>query len=87
MRETLIVNNIKCGGCETTVRSSLAKIEEVINIRVDASTGEVEFDYPNETTLEQVKQKLNKLGYTESDPNLVDTAKSYVSCMIGKMKS
>jgi copper chaperone len=86
MKELLIVNNIKCGGCETTVRNSLTKIEGVQNIRVDASTGEVEFDYPNETTLGQIKQKLNNLGYTENDPNFVDTAKSYVSCMLGKIK-
>ena len=87
MREILTVNNIKCGGCETTVRTNLTKIDGVQNIRVDASTGEVEFDYPNEVTLEKVKQKLNNLGYTESDPNLLDTAKSYVSCMMGKMKT
>lgn len=86
MREILTVNNIKCGGCENTVRNSLTKIDGVQNIRVDASSGEVEFDYPNESTLENVKQKLNNLGYTERDPNLLDTAKSYVSCMMGKMK-
>lgn len=86
MREKLTVNNIKCGGCETTVRNSLDKINGVQNIRVDASTGEVEFDYPDESTLEKVKLKLNSLGYTEGDPNLMETAKSYVSCMIGKMQ-
>ena len=86
MREILTVNNIKCGGCETTVRNSLSKIEGVQNIEVEAATGKVEFDYPNEAILEKVKHKLDSLGYTESDPNLIDTAKSYVSCMMGKMK-
>ena len=87
MKEILIVNNIKCSGCETTVRNSLTKIEGVQKIRVDATTGEVEFEYPNDEVLEMVKQKLNSLGYTEKDPNILDTAKSYVSCMIGKMNS
>ncbi|MDF1697986.1 MAG: heavy metal-associated domain-containing protein [Saprospiraceae bacterium] len=86
MRQKLIVNNIKCGGCETTVKDRLSKIEGVENISADASTGAVEFDCSNDTVLEKVKHKLNSLGYTESDPDLIDTAKSYVSCMIGKMK-
>lgn len=85
MRQILTVNNIKCGGCENTVRNSLSKIDGVENIRVDASTGEVEFEYTDEITVEKVKLKLHSLGYTESDPNLIDTAKSYVSCMRGKI--
>lgn len=85
MRKILTVNNIKCGGCENTVRNSLSKIDGVDNIRVDSATGEVEFDYPNDETFEKVLSRLNSLGYTEADPNLIDTAKSYVSCMIGKM--
>lgn len=86
MRETLTVNNIKCGGCEATVKGGLIKIEGVENIRVDSTSGEVEFDYTDEATLAVAKQKLHNMGYTENDPNLIDTAKSYVSCMMGKMK-
>ena len=86
MRQTLIVNNIKCGGCETTVKDRLSKIEGVSNISADSTTGAVEFDYIDEEALEKVREKLNSLGYTETDPNLIDTAKSYVSCMMGKMK-
>ncbi|MEM9547782.1 MAG: heavy metal-associated domain-containing protein [Bacteroidota bacterium] len=86
MREKLIVNNIKCGGCENTVRNGLSKLEGIENIHVDATTGEVEFDCNNEAALESARLKLHKLGYTESDPSLLDTAKSYVSCMIGKMQ-
>lgn len=86
MRKTLIVNNIKCGGCETTVRDGLSKIESIENVNADSTTGEVAFDYTNEEALENARLKLHKMGYTETDPNLMDTAKSYVSCMIGKMK-
>lgn len=86
MREILKVNNIKCGGCEATVRDGLSKIEGVENIGVDASSGEVRFDYSDEAVLETVRLRLHKMGYTEDDPNIIDTAKSYVSCMIGKMK-
>ena len=86
MRETLTVNNIKCGGCETTVRNGLVKIEGIDNVEVSSATGEVAFDYDNESVLESAKQKLHKMGYTEDDPGLLDTAKSYVSCMIGKIQ-
>ena len=86
MRETLVVNNIKCGGCETTVKDSLAKIEGIDNVIADSGTGEVTFDFSNKDALESARVKLHKLGYTETDPDLFDTAKSYVSCMIGKIK-
>ena len=86
MREKLVVNNIKCGGCEASVRDALSRIEGIENINVDSATGEVEFDCSHEASLEKVRLKLHRMGYTENDPSLVDTAKSYVSCMIGKMK-
>ena len=86
MRETLIVNNIKCGGCETSVREGLTKIEGIDNVEVSAATGEVTFDFLDNASLEIARRKLHNMGYTESDPDLLDTAKSYVSCMIGKMK-
>ena len=55
MREELIVNNIKCGGCENTVRTSLAKIEGVSNIEADSTTGRVAFDLTDASILEKVK--------------------------------
>ncbi len=86
MREILTVNNIKCGGCEATVRNGLSKIKDVENIHVDSTTGKVGFDYIDEASPEKVRLKLRKMGYTENDPNFIDTAKSYVSCMMGKIK-
>ena len=86
MRETLVVNNIKCGGCETTVRDRLAKIEGIENVEANSATGEVSFDFSNDASLEAARAKLHSLGYTEADPDLIDTAKSYVSCMMGKIK-
>lgn len=86
MRTTLTVNNIKCSGCEATVRDGLSKIDNVENIHVDSATGEVAFEYSDEVSIEKARVKLHKMGYTETDPKLIDTAKSYVSCMMGKMK-
>jgi copper chaperone CopZ len=86
MKEKLKVNNIKCGGCENTIRTGLSKIQGLENIQADAASGEVTFDYIDHSALEAAREKLRKMGYTEDDPNMLDTAKSYVSCMIGKMK-
>ena len=52
----------------------------------NAAEGKVSFDYENEISLMNAKQTLANMGYTEDDPSFTDTAKSYVSCMIGKMK-
>jgi len=86
MKEKLTVNNIKCGGCEASIKDSLSKIQGVNNIAIDSSTGEVAFEYIEKSSLEKVRFKLHKMGYTENDPTLLDTAKSYVSCAIGRMK-
>lgn len=86
MTEVLTVNNIKCGGCVASITDGLSKIESVENIDIDLTTGTIAFEYADEVALEKVKLKLHKMGYTENDPNLIDTAKSYVNCMIGRMK-
>lgn len=87
MTQTLIVNNIKCNGCGTSIISKLSKIEGITNVSVDPTSGKVTFDSSNESSLlDQVKATLDKMGYPEGDPNILQTAKSYVSCMVGRMK-
>ncbi len=84
------VQNVKCGGCANTLKKSL--LEEFGEVEVDL---DVE---PRKITLEidpkqeeLLKRKLRKLGY----PLVIDelgifstattTAKSFLSCAIGKM--
>lgn len=83
---TLKVNNIKCHGCGASIISKLSKIEGISEVKVNPSNGEVQFESTSDNLVEDVKSTLNKMGYTEEDPNAIQTAKSYVSCMIGKMK-
>ena len=87
MTTTLKVHNIKCGGCAASIIDKLTKIEGVSNMYVDPETGEVRFDSESESKIEKVKYTLAQMGYTEEDPNMLQTAKSYVSCMVGKMKN
>lgn len=87
MRTTIIIQNLKCGGCGNTITNNLKTIDTIGNIQVGVDQSTVSFDYENETALDEVKQTLKKLGYPEEGEknNLGSKAKSYVSCAIGKM--
>ena len=90
MYQTFQVENVKCGGCASTLKTKLRD-----------KFGEVEVDLeklPREITVEIAEERigelgfaLKKLGYPFSSDKLgfIDTtsakAKSFVSCAIGKM--
>ncbi len=82
---TLKVVNIKCGGCEQTITSSLEK-EGAINVKVDVANQTVSFD----GDVEKAKSVLAKLGYPEESSrearSFLKKVKSYASCMIGRIK-
>lgn len=86
MINTITVHNIKCNGCATSIKDKLSKIDEVSDVNVETATGEVSFNAIDNKSVERVKNTLEKMGYPEDDPNMIQTAKSYVSCMIGRMK-
>lgn len=86
MTTTLNVHNIKCGGCGASIIDKLSKLDGISDIKVDPATGEVVFDSTSDSETEKVKSILSKMGYPEDDPNMIQTAKSYVSCMVGKIK-
>jgi len=82
------VENLKCGGCAQTITSRLLEIDGVTNVSVDNDAETVSYD-GTENTQPTVLETLRKLGYPEkgSVSGLeagVATAKSYVSCAIGK---
>lgn len=82
------VENIKCGGCANSIKSSLSKIEGVDQINVDIENGVISTtaeDFVDEVELRKV---LHTMGYTApGEGGTIDKAKSYVSCMIGRIKS
>ena len=79
------VVNLKCGGCEQRVKSELEK-EGFTDIKVDVAGQKVEF----EGDIEKAKSLLKKIGYPEAGSNeaksLLKKGKSYLSCMIGRLK-
>ena len=83
------VENIKCGGCASTIRSKLEAMEGIDKIEVDISEGIVSVEAV-EDTREAVTAKLLKLGYPESGTAegiaaARAKAKSFVSCAVGRI--
>jgi copper chaperone len=78
------VENLKCGGCVTSVKKALKTVEGVHEITVDLESGMIEVSGHADRV--QLIEKLAGLGYPEvGNNNLLSKTKSYVSCAIGKM--
>lgn len=89
MKESIIVQNLKCGGCAHTITTKLSKSEGVSNVSVDVEKSEVTVDYNPEELKIPLKVTLAEIGYPpEGEKNSIITkAKSVVSCATGKLSS
>jgi copper chaperone CopZ len=87
MKYILEIQNLKCGGCVNTITKELNNIEGIQQISIDKDNSTVSFETDTSTQVEVVKQRLSAIGYPEvgDDNSLIDKAKSYVSCAIGRM--
>ncbi len=87
MRTTVEIQNLKCGGCENTIKTRLSSLGGISQVRVDHEASSVSFAYVTEDQLEKALQTLSRLGYpVVNNPNsLVKKAKSYVSCAVGRL--
>lgn len=88
MRTSIIVQNLKCGGCANTITTKLSQLENVTNILVDTESSTVSFVAISSEDALLVKEKLKTLGYPsiEDANGVLSKAKSFVSCASGKMK-
>lgn len=82
------VDNLKCGGCANTILKGLSSIEGVTNVLVDNENESIMYEGAS-STKDLVLNKLSSMGYPQkgslSGLNAgLATAKSYVSCAIGK---
>ena len=85
------VENIKCGGCASTIRTKLEAMDGVKNVDVVIDEGIVKVDGVDDTR-EAVTARLLKLGYPESGTAegiaaATAKAKSFVSCAVGRISS
>jgi len=84
------IENLKCGGCVSTITESLGAISGISNIEVNEITDTVSFTGAQELRA-MVAEELKNLGYPERGTvsgidQVYRLAQSYVSCMRGKFK-
>lgn len=83
------VENIKCGGCASSIASGLKKDTRIRDVAVDIETGMLKID-ADELVRNDAITKLLKMGYPETGSveglkAAKAKAKSFVSCAVGKM--
>lgn len=88
MKSEIYIENLKCGGCASTIKKGILSINKVDIVEVDVENSLVTVQSSSDVE-NVVKEKLSKLGYPEvGDKNTVlHKAKSFVSCATGKMSS
>ena len=87
MKQTLEVQNLRCGGCANTITKKLNDVPNISEIEIDIENSKISFDYKSAEDAIAAKNKLKSLGYPEVDePNsILDKGKSFVSCATGKL--
>lgn len=90
MKQTFEVKNVKCGGCANTLKKSLLEDFGEVEVDLEVEPRKITLEIAEEK-MEALKLKLRSLGYPLMSDNLNTfqtvgtTAKSFVSCAIGKM--
>ncbi len=86
------IDNLKCGGCATSIEMGLLALNGVTKAHVIHETDEVEITYEEGTNLLAIKNKLKQMGYPEAGTTqglekITTSMKSYVSCAVGKLNN
>ena len=89
MAISILVENIKCGGCANSIQRGLQEDPRVESVQVTVEQGLVEVE-ADEAVRPELVARLAKLGYPEVDTvegaaRLKAKAKSFVSCAIGRL--
>jgi copper chaperone CopZ len=80
------VENIKCGGCMNSIKTTLLKISNVQEVSIDKETEMVNINSELPLDRQEIVNQLAKMGYPEvGRNNLLHKAKSFVSCAIGNL--
>lgn len=87
LKHSITVENMKCGGCTSTILQRIGALASVESVEVEADT--VSFFAPS-ATVDTVRETLRTLGYPERGSAsgvaaITASARSFVSCAVGKM--
>jgi copper chaperone len=88
--DNITIDNLKCGGCENTIKKTLQKIRGVEKVAIHHDSNQIEVAHDEIVTRNMITHALKSIGYpevgtTEGLDALVSNAKSYVSCAIGRL--
>ena len=86
--EEIIIANLKCSGCATTIKKELLKLPGVMEVEVVNDKDMVKVSY-DQVDRNEIINTLHHLGYPEATEKngLLLQLKSYTSCMIGKINN
>lgn len=89
MHVSISVENIKCGGCASSIEKKLLEDERISAVDVDIEKGVVEIE-ASELAIDDWTAALLKMGYPESGTAegmaaAKARAKSFVSCAVGRI--
>ncbi|SFV68639.1 Heavy metal transport/detoxification protein [hydrothermal vent metagenome] len=90
MQRIFKVMNVKCGGCANTLKKALLEDFGEVSVDLEKEPREISVEISEEKVLD-LRHRLKSLGYPMSDEDLstiesfTSTAKSFVSCAIGKI--
>lgn len=92
MKEVVLIDNLKCSGCESSIKKGLKEFPQVAEVNINRETEAVEIVFSEGVTLADIKSKLASIGYPEKNTlegisKLAANAKSYVSCAIGRFST
>lgn len=89
MKYTIEVENIKCGGCASTIKKKVSENHPIDGIEVEVENGTITIDSTDhlESAIEETLLSLGypKKGSVEGLNNVKAKAVSFVSCAIGRM--
>jgi copper chaperone len=85
--EKIIIANLKCAGCENTIKKRIAEINGVKVVSVNHDEDIVTVQAEDSVDRKQITDVLHKLGYPEAteENGLLLQIKSYASCMVGRL--
>jgi copper chaperone len=90
MTSTILnIDNLKCGGCESTVTKVVSGFIGVHEVTTSSIDGAVMFSFDGDDSIvDDIKKKLGLIGYPPmGTSNTLQKAVSYVSCAKGKISN
>ncbi len=89
MKASIAIQNLKCGGCSTTITNKLSAVSGVENVKIGVDHSTVNIEYRDEHLMNVVRDLLIDLGYPPEglDNKFRNKAQSFISCVRGRFAS